>query len=444
MLWLLPATLLAGLLASAATYWGALSELDEVLGDQLKGIGQHVVVDENNRVSLTGLRQRDDDRMSGEQSHGVLLQIWRGATQIFSSDPDSILPPPVGTGLADITVGGQLWHSFVTREGDVSVRVAQQRKARWEAVAEIAMHLFWPVLSLVPVLALFLWFGIGYGLRPLREIAASLKRRDANNMQPIYTAAMPGEVKPLVDALNDLLHRLDNAFTAQKNFIADAAHELRTPIMGLGLQAELLERASSAAEREEINAQLRVGVVRLARLSEQLLTLARLSPDAQLAEDQPFDLCALARSVVSDRSRVAEVNDVDLGLVEGTPLIVRGNAENVRILLNNLVDNAIRYGGSHSRVDVVVHSHEGRPVVEVRDTGPGIAEVDLPRVWERFYRGSGHAASGSGLGLSIARRIAEQHHAVISLERGLDGRGLTVRVCFPGAPADLAYAATAH
>ncbi|WP_051078923.1 MULTISPECIES: ATP-binding protein [Caballeronia] len=430
-LWLLPATLLAGLLASAATYWGALYELDEVLSDQLKVIGRHVVVDEDNHVSLTGLQRSDDDRMSGEQSHGVLLQVWRGSTPIFSSDPDSSLPPPAGAGLADIMVGGQLWHSFVTREGDVLVRVAQLRKARWEAVAEIAMHLFWPVLSLIPLLALFLWFGIGYGLRPLREIAANLKRRDANNMQPIDTAAMPGEVKPLVDALNDLLLRLDHAFTAQKHFIADAAHELRTPIMGLGLQAELLERASSVAEREEITAQLRMGATRLSRLSEQLLTLARLAPDSQLAETCQFDLTALARSVVSERSKFAESNNVDLGLAEGKKLTVSGNAENLRILLNNLVDNAIRYGGAGSRVDVEVYGHEGRPVLEVRDTGPGIPEVDHTRVWERFYRGNGHAATGSGLGLSIVRRIAEQHHASITLAHGLEGRGLTVRVCFP-------------
>jgi len=436
LLWLIPATLLAGLLASAATYWGALSELDEVLSDQLKVIGRHVVVDKDNHVSLAGLQRSDDDRMSGAQSHGVLLQVWRGATPIFSSDPDSSLPTPTGAGVTDVTVNGELWQSFVTREGDVLIRVAQMRKARWEAVAEIAMHLLWPVLSLIPVLAIFLWFGIGYGLRPLREIAAKLKRRDANNMQSIDTKAMPAEVKPLVDAINELLHRLDHAFTVQKHFIADAAHELRTPIMGLGLQAELLERASSMKEREELTGQLRAGATRLTRLSEQLLTLARLTPDSQTPETSHVDLAALARAVVSDRSKFAESNNVDLGLADVEPLTVDGDGDNLRILLNNLVDNAIRYGGAYSRVDVRVHSHEGQPELEVRDTGPGIADADRERVWERFYRGNGHAVSGSGLGLSIVQRIAEQHHAVISLEKGLDNRGLTVRVRFPlvGAP----------
>jgi signal transduction histidine kinase len=174
-----------------------------------------------------------------------------------------------------------------------------------------------------------------------------------------------------------------------------------------------------------------MGATRLSRLSEQLLTLARLAPDSQFAETCQFDLTALARSVVSERSKFAESNNVDLGLAERKQLMIIGNAENLRILLNNLVDNAIRYGGAGSRVDVEVYSQEGRPVLEVRDTGPGIPKVDHARVWERFYRGNGHAATGSGLGLSIVRRIAEQHHASITLAHGLDGRGLTVRVCFP-------------
>ena len=431
--WLLPATLLTGLLASAATYRGALAELDELLNDQLKAVAQHVVVEPNGHLSLRGMRGANEDRLSGEQSHAVLLQVWRGTTPLFSTDLDSPLPPPSGAGLTDIVVNGQLWHTYVTRNGDLLVRVAQARRARWEAVAEIAMHLFWPVLSLIPVLALFLWFGIGYGLRPLRDIAANLKRRDANNMQTIDTTAMPSEVKPLVDALNDLLLRLDDAFTAQRHFIADAAHELRTPIMGLGLQAELLPKALDAAQRDLATAQIRAGTARLAHLAEQLLTLARLGPDSMPPAMTDVDLTSLARSVVGERARLAQANGIDLGLVATSPVRVRGNPDDLRILLNNLVDNAIRYAGPHARVDVVAVTEDGAPTLRVCDTGPGIAEEDRERIGERFYRGKGHAATGSGLGLSIVRRIAEQHRAAVALDRGPDGLGLQVRVRFPGA-----------
>ncbi|WP_042298532.1 ATP-binding protein [Paraburkholderia bannensis] len=429
--WLLPATLLTGLLASAATYRGALTELDELLNDQLKAVAQHVIVEPDGHLALRGMQGANEDRLSGEQSHAVLLQVWRGTTPVFSTDLDSSLPPPTGAGFADVIVGGQLWHTYVTRDGDMLVRVAQARRARWEAVAEIAMHLLWPVLSLIPVLALFLWFGIGYGLRPLRDIAANLKRRDANNMQTIDTTAIPGEVKPLVDALNDLLQRLDDAFTAQRHFIADAAHELRTPIMGLGLQADLLPKALNADERGLITAQIRTGTARLAHLAEQLLTLARLGPDSMPPAMSDLDLTSLARSVVGERARLAQANGIDLGVVAVPPVQVRGNEDGLRILINNLVDNAIRYAGPHARVDVVARNEHGTPTLMVCDTGPGIAEEDRERVWERFYRGSGRGATGSGLGLSIVRRIAEQHQADVALDSGPDGQGLTVRLRFP-------------
>ncbi|MFX1765887.1 ATP-binding protein [Paraburkholderia sp. A1RI-2L] len=435
LLWLLPSMLFAGVLASAATWWGSLGEIDEILNDQMKAVARHVVVDADGRLSLTGADRKG--RLSGKQSHGVLLQVWEDRKLVFSSDPDARLPAPQGPGYADMTVDGQVWHTWASPSGTMLVRVAQARLARWEALAEVSMHLFWPVLSLVPVVALLLWFGIGYGLRPLREVASGLKRRDANNMQTIETSQMPNEVKPLVDALNDLLVRLDQAFTLQKHFIADAAHELRTPIMGLGLQAELLPKAESVQERDEIVMQIRSGTERLAHLVAQLLTLARLDPDTHdMGREgwQEVDLTALARSVVAERVRLAEASQIDLGLAGEQAVSVRGYGENLRVLLNNLVDNAIRYAGAHARVDVVVRKEGPCAVLEVSDNGPGIPERDRERVWERFYRGSGHAAqaiSGSGLGLSIVRRIAEQHQAYVTLDSGSDGRGLTVRVRFP-------------
>lgn len=429
LLWLLPATFLAGMLASAATYWGALAELDDVLNDQLKTISRQVVVDSNGRLSLTGVDK--EDRLSGEKSHGVLLQVWRGPTLDFSSDPDALLPAPQHTGLDDIVAGGQQWHTFVTRSGDLMVRVARTRQARWEALAEIAVHLFWFVFLWLPPLAVFVWFGVAYGLRPLRSIVSGLAQRNAGNMERIDTTTLPGEVKPLIDALNDLLGRLDHSFTLQQHFIADAAHELRTPIMGLSIQAQLLQRASNAEERQNIVTQIQTGTTRLAHLAEQLLTLARLEPQHQVMDS--IDLRALGRSVVSDRVRLAEANEVDLGLVANEALTIRGHQDSLRMLLNNLVDNAIRYAGKGACVDVIVRRAGSTPMLEVSDDGPGIPEAERTRVWERFYRGRTAKATGSGLGLSIVRRVAEQHGASVSLATGVNGKGLCVQVCFPAA-----------
>ncbi|MDE2203057.1 MAG: two-component sensor histidine kinase, partial [Burkholderiaceae bacterium] len=319
------------------------------------------------------------------------------------------------------------------------IRVAQAANARWEALAGVAVHLFWPVLSLIPLLALFLWFGIGYGLKPLRQMAAELAQRNANSMEPIETAALPGEVRPFAGTLNDLLLRLEQAFTMQRNFIADAAHELRTPIMGLQIQAQLAERTRNAEERQAALGRLQTGISQLAHLAEQLLALARLDPQAR-TEAQPVELAALCKSVIIGHMRLAQASQIDLGLAEQAVAVVTGDADNLRILLNNLVDNALRYTGRRGRIDISVRQTSPGAVLEVCDDGPGIPVAERARVMERFYRGSSRTASGSGLGLSIVKRIAEQHGAAVSLDAGPNGKGLKVQVRFPARVAAMARA----
>ncbi|ALV60236.1 histidine kinase [Burkholderia cenocepacia] len=433
--WLLPAACVIGLVASAGTYWGALRELDDLLDDQMRSMSKQIVVGPNGELSFSN-HAKGKHGFEASDPDAVLLQVWRNGTLVYSADRDSKLPPPAQQGIASVDVGGQPWRTYVTERGGTTIRLAQARHARWEAIAGIAVHLLWPVFSMLPLLALGLWFGIGAGLRPLRAIASGLKRRNANNLEPVDVASMPNEVRPLAEAINDLLARLDRSFTLQRHFIADAAHELRTPIMGLSIQSQLLRRAATAEEREHILAQIHAGTTRLGHLAEQLLTLARLEPDAQAAvsASAPVDLAALCRSVVSDRARVADAHRIDLGAIVDVPVMAAGNADTLRVLLNNLVDNAIRYAGEGARVDVSARVDGTTPVLEVADDGPGIPEAERADVWERFYRGEGAQAatsSGSGLGLSIVKRIAEQHRATVSLGTTRGGRGLTVTVRFP-------------
>ncbi|WP_407711999.1 ATP-binding protein [Burkholderia cenocepacia] len=433
--WLLPAACVIGLVASAGTYWGALRELDDLLDDQMRSMSKQIVVGPNGELSFSN-HAKGKHGFEASDPDAVLLQVWRNGTLVYSTDRDSKLPPPTQQGIASVDVGGQPWRTYVTERGGTTIRLAQARHARWEAIAGIAVHLLWPVFSMLPLLALGLWFGIGAGLRPLRAIASGLKRRNANNLEPVDVASMPNEVRPLAEAINDLLARLDRSFTLQRHFIADAAHELRTPIMGLSIQSQLLRRAATAEEREHILAQIHAGTTRLGHLAEQLLTLARLEPDAQavVSASAPVDLAALCRSVVSDRARVADAHRIDLGAIVDVPVMAAGNADTLRVLLNNLVDNAIRYAGEGARVDVSARVDGTTPVLEVADDGPGIPEAERADVWERFYRGEGAQAatsSGSGLGLSIVKRIAEQHRATVSLGTTRGGRGLTVTVRFP-------------
>ncbi|RTM01492.1 MAG: GHKL domain-containing protein [Hyphomicrobiales bacterium] len=429
LLWLLPATLLAGVLASIGTYWGAFLELGDLLNDQMRYVAEHVDVTNADRVSLTddGKRQQQDN---DEKADEVLLEVWRGGKLDFTTDAALALPPPDRPGLNDVSFNGQTWHTFVDQRGDRLIRVGQAQNARWEALAGLSVHLFWPVLSLLPLLALFLWYGIGYGLKPLYQITAELKRRDAESLAPIGPEPLPNEVRPLVDGLNDLLRRLDRSFTMQRHFIADAAHELRTPMMALSLQTQLARVASTEEERDQALSQLESGVSRLSHLAQQLLTLARLEPQGQAAATQSVELSALCKSVILDQVRLAEAKHIDLGLVTRDKAEILGSPDALCILLNNLVDNAIRYTPAHGTIDVAVRRNGDEVVLEVTDNGPGIPEAEREQVLERFYRGSNQKVQGSGLGLSIVQRVATQHGAGLVLGSGPDGRGLLAQVRF--------------
>ncbi|WP_034301975.1 ATP-binding protein [Herbaspirillum sp. RV1423] len=430
LLWLLPATFLVGVLASVGTYWGALIELSDLLNDQMRYIAEQVSVDGDGKVSLQPPVKRMQDPLAEDKADEVLLQVWRNGKLEYTTNSAVVLPPPQQSGLHDVLAGGQTWHTVASERGDRWVRVAQAKDARWEALAKLSIHLFWPVLSLIPLMALFLWFGIGYGLKPLRKITAELAQRNANSMEPIDSVSLPSEIAPFAGAVNDLLLRLEQAFTMQKNFIGDAAHELRTPIMGLRIQAQLAQRADNDGERQAAQSQLQTGIDRLAHLAQQLLALARLDPQENVAM-KPVELAALCKSVIIDQARLAEAKFIDLGLAEQTVVEVWGNIDNLRILLNNLVDNAIRYTGRGGSVDISVRRASHGVVLEVCDDGPGIPDAERMRVTERFYRGGNATEAGSGLGLSIVKRIAEQHGATISLDTGPNGKGLKIQVRFP-------------
>jgi two-component system OmpR family sensor kinase len=243
---------------------------------------------------------------------------------------------------------------------------------------------------------------------------------------------VPEEVLPLVRSLNDLLGRLAEALAAQKAFIADAAHELRTPIAAMQLQAQLVERAPSDADRQAALDDLQAGIHRAGHAVGQLLTLARQEPDMSSKPLVAVALAELARSIIADHIAVATDKSIDLGLTGADEqAVVLGDTEGLRILLSNLVENAVRYTPRGGRVDVSVRTEEGgNCVVEVTDTGPGIAVKDQARVFDRFYRGESTQEPGTGLGLAIVKTIADRHGASIELQNGNRG-GLRALVVFP-------------
>jgi two-component system OmpR family sensor kinase len=259
-------------------------------------------------------------------------------------------------------------------------------------------------------------------------VAAEVQSRDAATLSPVSDAGLPEEILPLTHALNDLLSRLDHAINAQRTFVADAAHELRTPLTALKLQIQLAERASGDMERNAAFSDLKQGLDRAVRLVQQLLTLARQERADLDRTSQPVDLAALARSAIADFVFTAHAKRIDLGIAHADAAMVSGDAEALRIMLNNLIDNAIRYSPEGGRIDVSVHAGENGASITVQDTGPGIPDSDLERVFDRFYRSAGAETSGSGLGLAIVKRIADIHHAEVKFIKTADGLRVIVTI----------------
>lgn len=316
------------------------------------------------------------------------------------------------------------------------VRVAETREKRDDLAHEILASVVLPQLLLIILASGLVWFGVLRGLAPLEHLQRAIALRSHRDRSPIAEDGVPGEVKPIVGSINALLGRLDNVLTLQSRFIADAAHQLKTPVAGLKAQVELMLRQTDPVALREVSGRLYVAVERLSRLVSQLLSLARNEPDAiRSVMLQPVDLNVLALEIATVWVPQALKQGIDLGF-EGCAqrLVINGDAGRLRELFDNLLDNAIRYsrqGGVVTvRVTAVPHV-----TVSISDDGPSIPENERPRVFERFHRLLGATSEGSGLGLAIAREIAELHNAKIVLrDDDHDGIGNIFSVVFPDPP----------
>jgi two-component system OmpR family sensor kinase len=295
-----------------------------------------------------------------------------------------------------------------------------------------------PLLAMIGLIGLLLVSALRRGMKPLAIANEALAQRNAHSLEPLDLQGIPTEILPVVRTLNDLLQRLATTFKAQREFVADAAHELRSPVTALQLQAQILDRSRDPAERALAMEELVAGIGRARRLIEQLLHLSRASADDDGSGTymrERVALAALVREAVVQWAAEAQRRSIDLGADIRTDTSVAGSAAQLEILLRNLIENALRYTPSGGRVDVVAEVIDGAPRLSVIDNGPGIPAADRERVFDRFYRSPQAVAStqpGSGLGLSIVKSIAERHGATIALEDGLDGQGLIVRVTFAG------------
>jgi two-component system, OmpR family, sensor kinase len=424
LIWLV-AIVVAGVGAAGwLIYRQALAEANELFDYQLQEIA-------------AALPSQPFSQIFGEHNdaeEGIVIQIWsRTGALMYYSHPRAPLAPRAELGFSTERTPRGDWRVYGAIVGDNVVQLAQPLSVRNRLAANVALRTLWPLIVLLPLLGVAVWVIVGRGLAPLARVTRALEARRPQALDPLPDTRLPLEVQPLVRALNGLLARLTEALDTQRAFVADAAHELRTPLAAVQIQSQLVARAQDQESRREALVDLQAGVTRATRLAEQLLALARAEPvDGGVKER--LDLCALLAECVAAHAPLAERRGVDLGFEKAEPATIMGDADALRAMFGNLIDNAVKYTPDGGRIDVTLQrDREKRPCVEIGDSGPGIPPEERERVFDRFYRDASARArsdvAGTGLGLAIVKRVALQHGASIELGVSPLG-GLCVSVWF--------------
>ena len=424
LVWLLSAVLACGLIAASVVFFQARASANEIFDYQLR------------QLALT-LRDRIyapsqlAEVLQGEEALDFVIQVWApNGTPLYISHPQLKVPGPVQLGFGAVANAQGRWRVFAIQQRGLTIQVAQPFAARDELAFAAALRTLLPFLIALPIMGLLIWSLVGREIRFLESTARAVARRSPDSLGPIEGAPVPAEIEPLVTSLNGLLARLAAALAQQRRFVADAAHELRTPLTALRLQLQLAERARSDDEREKAHAALREGIARAVHLVEQLLALARQDPDAPMEARAEVDLGELARGVAEAHQAAAAARGLRLSAEVEPAVNVAGDRAALRALLDNLVDNAIRYTPKGD-IGVRVRREGREALLEVQDTGPGIPQAERTRVFDRFYRGEAATEGGTGLGLAIVQRIAQRHGGRVELLDAPGGRGLLVRVAIP-------------
>jgi len=426
LLWLALGLSAGILLAGTVLYFQARDEANEIFDYQMRQIAASLP-----RQAFAPIAPSED--LPGLDDE-IMMQIWNSSgTVIYHSHSRSVMPQQAELGFVDVPGPGGMWRVYSAQIGSTVVQVSQPQSARKQVAAQMAVKTVMPLLLSFPFLGALIWIAVGRGLAPVRRAAADVQSRDMHTLTPIADQHLPQEIQPLTHAFNDLLVRLQQAMQVQRAFVADAAHELRTPLTALRLQAQLAERAGNDEERRAAFGDLKAGLERASHLVHQLLTLARQEPGVQ--EHVHIDLVPLLHGVIAEMSALAADKNIDLGIsAEVSGAIVSANADALRVLFGNLLSNALNYSPTGSVIDVALRLAEGKIIATIEDSGPGIAQQDLERVFDRFYRADApqtQAIFGSGLGLAIVKQIAVLHAAEVTLKN--TSRGLLATVIFPAA-----------
>ncbi len=405
-LWIAAFIAAAGLVAGATSFVLAYEDAHEMQDDQLRQIAELLVI---SRAWPEGARLPKVKGIDSDQ---------RVVVERLPAEPGA------RSGLRSVDLDGHAWRVY-ERElpGGERLRVRQRTELRDEIAIAAGWRTLVPLLAMIPLLILVVLLVVRSTFKPVAALARQLDREGASHPEPLPQAEVPREIAPFVASINALLLRVSETLERQRRFVADAAHELRSPVTALSLQADNLEQAEMSPAARARFVPLKQGLARTRALLEQLLSLARTQSDARSAP-QPVALDRLVSEVVRDLHPQAEAKGIDLGVERIEALQVLGSEFDLATLMRNAIDNAIRYSPAHSRVDVSAYAAQGEAVFEVTDSGPGIAPTELARVFDPFYRVVGSGEMGSGLGLAIVRSIAERLGGQVGLANRVGRAGL--------------------
>jgi signal transduction histidine kinase len=360
----------------------------------------------------------------------------RSGNELYAtSNPAKSALHTLPAGFSQFESGGRAWRAFTMQSDDASITIqlAQTNStAAIELLTTITTFIFWPLVWFLPFAGIMTWLVAKRGLAPLHTLSELIARRSPSDLKPIENIKSYCETTPLINEINTLLRKLDSTLTRERNFLADAAHELRTPLAVVQAQVHVLKHAATEQEKNVASEELNVGIARAASLIRKLLLTARVSVDDFVPCFEATDLTAFVRERVATLSPMAEAKRIEMELNAPPHCFARIDRETLGSAIDNVIDNAIRYTLPHGKISIAIESLSGDRVrLCIADNGAGIPEEARDRVFERFYRVPGNEQPGSGLGLAIVKRVMALHGGAIALSTGLDKRGLAVDLTVP-------------
>ncbi len=412
------------------TYFDARDELNELLDAHLAQATVLLVAQSSHELDEIEI---EHTMMPHKYSPRLAFQVWQDGNilRIHSVNAPSQPLAKKQRGFSDSIIDGQSWRVFSSWDssGENLIQVAELNDVRDQLSSTIANNLLKPVLISLPLLALLLWASVARGLRPLVKLTAEIARRQPDNLAPLDAESVPREVVPLIERLNHLFESIAASMNKERRFTADAAHELRTPVAAIKAHVQVAQGATSKEERMHSLANAIIGCERATHLIEQLLTLSRADTFV-IDVSEHCQLRSIAAETIALLVPAARDKGVRIELLADNETLLSGNPVLLRVLLRNLLDNSVKHTAPGTTVQVDIAEDATTVSLSVSDDGPGIPEQERAKVSERFYRPLGTQSSGSGLGLSIVKRIAEVHHATMQIAPASGDKGLRVIVIF--------------